>query len=383
MDVEIVSDKILQIAQEVDFNADSVTIRDWMNFADSTVSPDVLVLDLDLSEHTNDNGTIPTFFSSIQELRECFRDLREDIIPFLESGRVVIVLTSNRTGLMDFSNVDSLSWIDRLQSINLVQNESQSGVETVSESESVVRYFDCVESYDIGVRVEDGIVTDPDILARNPVTREPVGIATDEYLDPNGIPRQMDGKIVFLPQPTSLNIGFSEFVNSLAGIGNSFLKIDEKSAIDSEQGDLQLHSEIFDEELIARCSQQFDQENYQSAVQNAFIALEERIRDRGGFSYDINGVDLATEAFKPNDGPLAFGEIDSEQQGIMHQYRSAFMAFRNPSSHRFLDDLDKVQTYHILCYANMLIRMLETNKNVSEQDELHRDSQRGEPEEQS
>jgi uncharacterized protein (TIGR02391 family) len=361
MDVEIVSDKILKIAQQGDFNSDSIAVRNWLEFSESAVSPDILILDLDLSEHTNDNGVVPTFLSNIQELRECFRGLRENIIPFLESGRVVIALTADRTGLMDFSNVDSLSWLDRLQSINLVQNENKNGVETVSDLEPVMRYFDCVELYDIGIRVEDGIVTDADILARNPVNREPVAIAADEYLDPNGIPRQMKGKVVLLPQPTDLNVGISEFVFSLVNIGNSYLETGETESIDSEQGQLRLPSEIFDEELIARCSQQFNQENYQSAVQNAFIALEERIREQGGFSYDINGVELVTEAFKPDGGPLSFGEINSEQQGIMQQYRSAFMAFRNPSSHRFLEDLDKVQTYHLLCYANMLIQMIKEN----------------------
>jgi len=118
---------------------------------------------------------------------------------------------------------------------------------------------------------------------------------------------------------------------------------------------------VFDEEVLERCAHHFEQGNFEEAVQNALKTLEVRIREEGGFSQNEYGDSLAMEAFRPDEGPLSFGETDAEQQGVMFLYRSAFKTFYNPAKHRFLDDLDKKQTYHILCFVNMLITLLERN----------------------
>lgn len=88
--------------------------------------------------------------------------------------------------------------------------------------------------------------------------------------------------------------------------------------------------------------------------------LEEQIRDEGGYSQDITGTDLATEAFNIG-GPLSFGETDEEKKGVMHTYRGAFKCLRNPSAHRFLDDLSEDEAYSILSFANLLLMWLEDN----------------------
>jgi uncharacterized protein (TIGR02391 family) len=362
MSVEIISDKLTKLAINTEYYSERVTIRDWVNFAENPIRPDILILDLDLSNRTNENGRIPPFFSNIQEIRDCFNRLKSNIIPLLESGRIVIAISSKRTGLLDLSNVDSQSWLDSLQVVQLVQNESARGIEIESASDSINGYFDFVDYSDIGVRIENEVVGNPEILARNEVNGEPFAVALDEYLDPNGIPRQMNGKLVILPQPTQFNIGFEPLIDSLVRVGESYFDSDNSGEMDQSGGELLLHREIFDEELIARCSSQFNHGQYQDAIQNAFIVVEERIRKMGDYSYDMNGVDLATNAFNPDSGELSFGEIESEKRGIMHLYRSGFMAFRNPSSHRFLDDLDRIQAYHILAYANMLLQLLEENQ---------------------
>lgn len=116
---------------------------------------------------------------------------------------------------------------------------------------------------------------------------------------------------------------------------------------------------LFDEEIISRCSKHFNQGEYQTAIYKAFLVLEERIREEGGFPPELVSTELATRAFHYDDGPLSFGETDAEQEGIMNLYRSGFQSFRNPSNHRFLEDLDVQRTYQILTLVNLLLTLIE------------------------
>lgn len=359
-DAVIVSDKIADAVQQQQIEFSFISVYDWLTFTDANIDTEVLILDLDLQKHTNDEGNVPTFFSNIAELRGIFSSLNENLIGYLESGGVLIALLDTRTGLVDLSDTDSHSWLDHLQAVQCQEYDQRKPIEDTSNNTDVSRFFGYVDSYNIGLHLQDGVVTEPNILARNPLNREPAAIAFDEYLDPNGLPRQMAGHVVLLPQPSSVTDLYA-FLQTLHGVGRTFLERDTQDG-DEDLG-LVLPEEMFDEELIAKCARQFSQGHYQDAVQNAFIAVEERIRDQGGFPQDTTGVDLATDAFKPDSGPLSVGETSSEQQGIMQLYRAGFMAFRNPSSHRFLEDLDEVDAYHILCYANMLLSFLGEGPN--------------------
>lgn len=235
---------------------------------------------------------------------------------------------------------------------------------------AVNRYFAYVGSYRQGIRIRDDVVGTPEILANNAVDQEPIAVALNEYLDPNGILRETSGRVVLLPQPTrlpqsSLHSGgeFFDLIDAIVGIGEAYLpeRAGNVEEIKTQSSRLELPTSVFDDELLERCAHHFEQENFETAIQNALKTLEVKIRREGGFSQDEYGDTLATEAFRPGQGSLSFGETDAEQEGVMFLYRSAFKTFYNPTKHRFLDDLDKQQAYHVLCFVNMLITLLEEN----------------------
>ena len=118
--------------------------------------------------------------------------------------------------------------------------------------------------------------------------------------------------------------------------------------------------DAFVKDLVEVSEEHFQRGDYDDAVRNAFILLEEQIRDEGGYSQDKTGSDLATEAFNEG-GPLSFGETDAEIEGVMHVYRGAFMSLRNPASHRFLEDLGRDEAHSILSFANLLLMWLDDN----------------------
>ena len=141
----------------------------------------------------------------------------------------------------------------------------------------------------------------------------------------------------------------------------TIVKKEENSSNNTSSSNGTLPKRFMDRELYKRCDPQFENGSYQSAVRDGFLVLEERIREKGGFKPSDHGVDLVTDAFHYDSGPLSFGATESERQGVMNLYRSAFQTFRNPSSHRILDNMDEKQAYNILFFVNSLLTMIKRN----------------------
>lgn len=148
-----------------------------------------------------------------------------------------------------------------------------------------------------------------------------------------------------------------------------------------------LESSDFDEELVERAVSQYRDGHYQSAVRTAFIILEERVREMGGFSREVHGDDLMTEAFNPNGGKIVMGDTDGEQQGFMFLFRGAMLSLRNPASHRFVEEVDEGYARDALHTVNLLLRLLdldqsgETNTNLRQVPETRSVSGEEQPQE--
>ena len=88
-----------------------------------------------------------------------------------------------------------------------------------------------------------------------------------------------------------------------------------------------------DEELKQRCGPLMRINAFDEAVRNAFVLLEERLRDTV-IKEGLTGVQLANHAFAP-DSPLAkhLGHTPSEREGLRELFSGAFKLFRNPAAH--------------------------------------------------
>jgi len=97
----------------------------------------------------------------------------------------------------------------------------------------------------------------------------------------------------------------------------------------------------------------------------AFASLKQveiRVRAMAGFSNDSVGTKLMTDAFrlKPEFGPLTDPDAEGgEREAIMFLFRGAIGTFKNPQSHRAVDDDDPVLASEIVLLADLLMRLLD------------------------
>jgi len=113
-------------------------------------------------------------------------------------------------------------------------------------------------------------------------------------------------------------------------------------------------SELLDTDLARECLGK----SKEDAITNAFRILETRIRNRVGADASLVGVDLADAAFHPSKGKLIVGQADSEKQAVHLLFRSAFGAFRNPASHRYVQDLGEADVLEVVVLVDLLLRLL-------------------------
>ncbi len=114
-----------------------------------------------------------------------------------------------------------------------------------------------------------------------------------------------------------------------------------------------------DEELMQHCGHLIHIGAFDEAVRNAFILLEDRLR-QAVKKEGMTGTDLANYAFSPKDGPLAKQLTNNvaERDGLRELYSGAFKLFRNPAAHGVVG-YDSVQGKAIISLVNLLLKILD------------------------
>jgi uncharacterized protein (TIGR02391 family) len=114
--------------------------------------------------------------------------------------------------------------------------------------------------------------------------------------------------------------------------------------------------------IVRRCKLALEAGLYDDAVRNAFIAVEEDIRNRVWASpkhRKLTPLSLVSEAMGSRPPCLVFSEVEAEQDGAHALFRGAFAWIRNPSSHRFIGMTDPARTLEVLALASLLLHMLD------------------------
>jgi len=118
-----------------------------------------------------------------------------------------------------------------------------------------------------------------------------------------------------------------------------------------------LHPEI--ERAVAKL---FKGGHYANAVEDACKVLDGLVRLRSGV-LDQSGTDLMLKVFSPKNPVLRFNSLQtetdrSEQQGMMHLFAGAMLAFRNPRAHQIIQDHPE-RAQEIITFLSLLAKVLD------------------------
>ena len=115
---------------------------------------------------------------------------------------------------------------------------------------------------------------------------------------------------------------------------------------------------ISDDVLRQRCGDLLDAEaDFDRAVNQALLVLEDRIRTMAGLDDEVIGRDLMGKAFK-DDGPIVLSNIQPEQESAKLHFMGMYGMLRNPTGHRIVRTFDRDDAVAVVHYVDFLFRLL-------------------------
>jgi uncharacterized protein (TIGR02391 family) len=99
------------------------------------------------------------------------------------------------------------------------------------------------------------------------------------------------------------------------------------------------------------------------AVFVAFRAVEEAVRDAGGFAPTDIGVPLMRKAFDKNTGPLSdLSHPEPEREALAHLFAGAIGSYKNPHSHRTVTLAELRDAQEQIVLASHLLRIVDSRR---------------------
>lgn len=131
---------------------------------------------------------------------------------------------------------------------------------------------------------------------------------------------------------------------------------------DPEIYDLQLEQIIKNDKLLSKCLNNFNDDDFETAIFSAYKLVEEEVRTKAMLEADDLGVVLMTKALHPDNGKLKIPacQLHQEQEGVYNLFKGSIAFFKNPSSHRTVNYDDRLIALKIITLAELLLQILST-----------------------
>lgn len=142
--------------------------------------------------------------------------------------------------------------------------------------------------------------------------------------------------------------------------GKRYLENLKIQGIELEPLKVELRDLITDDGLISACLNDFENENYWNAINNAMRHLEVRVRRKSNLSNDSVGFKLMSEAFKAQQGKLQVNgcNTDEEKDGFQLIMMGVMKFHRNQKAH---DEgvIEPEKAVKIIGYIDYLLGLVE------------------------
>jgi uncharacterized protein (TIGR02391 family) len=138
----------------------------------------------------------------------------------------------------------------------------------------------------------------------------------------------------------------------------------EKQALEAKVVEAEARAvTIKDDELRERCVDLLLRPGKaDTAVAAACTLLEDRLRNVTGLPNDDIDVSLVDKALKKREGKLVVSDVDAEQDGFHMLCRGVIGFFKNPTSHRVIEDYDLTRARQVVGLIDTLLQLLREAK---------------------
>jgi uncharacterized protein (TIGR02391 family) len=127
----------------------------------------------------------------------------------------------------------------------------------------------------------------------------------------------------------------------------------------STESSVSLQQVTIHPDIYMKCWSLYTQGNYDNAILAATRAVEVAVRRRARLLDDLVGVNLITQAFKPDNPILVYSDLRAEQEGMMALLRGVILVYKNPQSHRHVEVQNKSECLAILLMCSNLLYTID------------------------